>query len=81
MIKKVLLLAAALATSSFATWDYFSLLQNNHGSIKAGLYYDMDDDWSQMGIKVGARMNIAPQLELSVQSFGYQFWLPVLGRK
>jgi len=74
MIKKVLLLAAALATSSFATWDYFSLQQNNQGSIKAGLYYDMDDDWSQMGIKVGARMNLAPQLELSVQSFGYQFW-------
>jgi len=74
MIKKVLLLAAALATSSFATWDYFGLLQNSPGSIKAGLYYDMDDDWSQMGLKVGARVNVAPTFELSIQSFGYQFW-------
>ena len=74
MIKKIVLLAAAIATSSFATWDYFSLLQNNQGSVKAGLYYDMDDDWSQMGLKVGARMNLAPQLELSLQGFGYQLW-------
>jgi hypothetical protein len=74
MIKKVILLAAAIATSSFATWDYFGLLQNSQGSVKAGLYYDTDDDWSQMGLKVGARVNIAPQFELSFQSFGYQFW-------
>lgn len=74
MIKKVLLLAAAVATSSFATWDYFGLLQNSQASVKGGLYYDMDDDWSQMGMKVGARMNLAPKFELSLQSFGYQFW-------
>ena len=59
MFKKVLLLAALIATYSFATWDYFGLLQNNQGSIKAGLYYDKDDDWSQMGLKVGARFNIS----------------------
>ena len=74
MFKKVILLAAAIATSSFATWDYFGLLQNNQGSAKAGIYYDTDDDWSQMGLKVGARMNATPQLELSLQGFGYQFW-------
>lgn len=74
MIKKIILLAAMIATSSFATWDYFGLLQNNQGSVKAGLYYDKDDDWSQMGLKVGARMNATPQLELSLQGFGYQFW-------
>ena len=74
MIKKIILLAAAIATSSFATWDYFSLLEGNHKSVKAGLYYDMDDNWSQMGVKVGARMNIVPQFELSLQSFGFQFW-------
>jgi hypothetical protein len=27
-----------------------------------------------MGLKVGARVNIVPQFELSFQSFGYQFW-------
>ena len=32
MFKKVILLAAAIATSSFATWDYFGLLQNNSAS-------------------------------------------------
>ena len=74
MIKKIILLAAVIATSSFATWDYFSLLQNNQGSVKAGLYYDWDGDWSQMGLKVGGRVNITPSFELSFQSFGYQFW-------
>ncbi|WP_290763090.1 hypothetical protein [Fibrobacter sp. UBA4297] len=74
MFKKILLLTAAIVTSSFATWDYFGLLQNNQGSVKAGLYYDTDDDWSQMGLKVGARMNVTPQFELSLQGFGYQFW-------
>lgn len=74
MIKKVILLAAAIATSSFATWDYFGLLEEGRGSAKAGLYYDWDDDWSQMGLKVGARMTIAPKIELSLQSFGFQFW-------
>ena len=74
MFKKVILLAAAIATSSFATWDYFGLLQNSAGSVKAGIYYDTDDDWSQMGLKVGARVNVSPQFELSLQGFGYQFW-------
>ena len=74
MFKKVILLAAAIATSSFATWDYFALPQNSQGSFKAGVYYDTDDDWSQMGLRVGARMVIAPNFELSLQGFGYQFW-------
>ena len=74
MIKKILLLAAALATSSFATWDFFGIPQNSPGSVKAGLYYDMDDDWSQMGFTVGGRINITPKFELSIQSFGFQFW-------
>ena len=69
MFKKILLLTAAIVTSSFATWDYFGLLQNNSGSVKTGLYYDWDGDWSQMGLKVGARVNIVPQFELSFQSF------------
>ena len=74
MIKKIILLAAVIVSSSFATWDYFGLLQNNQGSFKAGLYYDTDDDWSQMGLRVVARMNVTPQFELSLQGFGYQFW-------
>ena len=74
MFKKIILLAAVIATYSFATWDYFGLLQNSQGSFKAGLYYDTDDDWSQMGLRVAARMNVTPQFELSLQGFGYQFW-------
>ena len=74
MFKKIILLAAVIASYSFATWDYFGLLQNSQGSFKAGLYYDTDDDWSQMGLRVAARMNVTPQFELSLQGFGYQFW-------
>ncbi len=74
MLKKILLAAAMLASASFAAWDYFPVLQSGKGSVKGGLYYDWDDDWSQAGLKVGARFTVAPNFELSLQSWGYQFW-------
>jgi len=74
MIKRAILLAAALATCSFATWDYFGVSQESQGAVKAGIYYDTDNDWSQMGIKASARFNASPKLELSIQGFGLQFW-------
>ena len=74
MFKKIILAAALAVTASFATWDYFPVLPAGQGSAKGGLYYDWDGDWSQAGLEVGARFSLIEKLELSLQSWGYQFW-------
>lgn len=77
MLKKIALAAALTATASFATWDYFPIQDAGRGTVEAGLYYDWDGDWSQAGLKLGGRYTVIPQLELSLQSWGYQLWSEV----
>ncbi len=74
MFKKIALVAAMAATASFATWDFYPVQDAGKASFKGGLYYDVDDDWSQAGIKVGGRFSIIKGLEISLQGLGYQFW-------
>jgi hypothetical protein len=74
MFKKIALASALAASAAFATWDYYPVLDAGKGSVAAGLYYDWDNDWSQAGLKVGARYSLIQNLELSLQSWGYQFW-------
>jgi hypothetical protein len=74
MFKKIAMACAFIATASFATWDYYPVLEAGKGSFAGGLYYDWHHDWSQAGLKIGARYSIIQNLEISVQSFGYQFW-------
>ena len=74
MFKKIALAAALVTSAAFATWDYYPVLDAGKGSVAGGLYYDWDDDWSQAGLKVGARYSLIQNLELSLQSWGYQFW-------
>ena len=74
MFKKIALASALAASAAFATWDYYPVLEAGKGSAEAGLYYDWDDPWSQAGLKIGARYSLIQNLELSLQSWGYQFW-------
>lgn len=74
MFKKILAASLIAASASFATWDYYSVPEAHKGDVKVGWYYDWDDDWSQMGLTLGARYVIIPNLELSLMSWGYQFW-------
>ena len=74
MFKKIIAATALLACASFATWDYFPVPSSGIGSAEAGLYYDWDDEWSQAGLAAGARFMFIPNLELSIQGFGLQFW-------
>lgn len=74
MFKKIATVAAIAASATFATWDYYPVLEAGKGSVEGGLYYDWDNDWSQAGLKIGARYSIVQNLEISLQSFGYQFW-------
>ena len=74
MFKKIALAAALIASAAFATWDYYPVLEAGKGSVAAGLYYDWDHDWSQAGLKIGGRYSLIQGLEVSLQSWGYQFW-------
>lgn len=65
---------AMVASASFATWDYFPVLPAGQGSVKGGLYYDWDGDWSQAGLDLGVRFSVIENLEIALHSFGYQFW-------
>lgn len=74
MFKKIALAAALTAGAAFATWDYYPVLEAGKGSAEGGLYYDWDHKWSQAGLKVGARYSLIQNLEISLQSWGFQFW-------
>lgn len=74
MFKKIALALMLIATASFATWDYYSIPKEGLGSVKAGFYYDKHDDWSQMGIEFGARVDLMKKLEIAIMGWGYQFW-------
>ena len=47
MFKKIAMACAFIATASFATWDYYPVLEAGKGSFAGGLYYDWHHDWSQ----------------------------------
>ena len=74
MFKKILAATALLAGAASATWDYFPVPTSGLGSAEVGLYYDWDHSWSQAGLAAGARFVFIPNLELSIQGFGFQFW-------
>ena len=74
MLRKIVLATALVASASFATWDYFPVLESGKGTVEGGLYYDWHHDWSQAGLSVGARYSLIQNLELSLTSFGFQFW-------
>ncbi|MCF0222315.1 MAG: transporter [Fibrobacter sp.] len=74
MFKKIALALTLIATASFATWDYYSIPREGIGSVKAGFYYDKHNQWSQMGLELGARIDIAKKFEIALMGWGYQFW-------
>lgn len=77
MFKKIILAAIMAVSAAFATWDYYPVLEGGKGSAGAGLYYDWDGDWSQAGLRIGARYSVIQSLEFSLQGWGFQFWKEV----
>ncbi len=67
MFKKIALAAALTATASFATWNYFPVLENHKGQAEIGVTDLMQDKTNQLGLFVGARYTVIPNLELGVK--------------
>ena len=74
MFKKIAIVAVLAVSASFATWDYFPVLEAGKGSAEVGMYYDWHDEWSQAGLKAGARYTLFQNFELALMGLGYQFW-------
>ena len=74
MFKKIAMAVALVAASSFATCDYYAIPEAGKGTVKGQFKYDTDDPWSGWGINVSGRYIVMPNLELSLQSFGYASW-------
>lgn len=74
MFKKAILLAAGLATASFAAWDYYPVPEAGKGEAKATFAYDFDGDWSRWGLAIGARYTVVPNLEIAILGWGYSSW-------
>lgn len=66
MLKKLALAVALCVTASFATWDYFPVLENHKGEVKVGAFFDKAGDWKDLNLFGAARFTVVPNLELGV---------------
>lgn len=64
MFKKVALAAALCATASFATWNWFPVLENHKGEGQIGLKFDKAGDRKDLDLYAGVRYTVIPNLEL-----------------
>ena len=66
MIKKIALAAAIAASASFATWDYFPVLENHKGQVEIGEADDFQDKSTVGTFYAKARFTVIPNLELAL---------------
>ncbi|MCF0224133.1 MAG: transporter [Fibrobacter sp.] len=66
MFKKIALASAIAASASFATWDYFPVLDNHSGQVEVGYVHTLQGDFSAGYLHAGARFTVIPNLELAL---------------
>jgi len=66
MFKKIALAAALAATASFATWDYFPVLETHKGQAEIAAGYTMVDKNTQLSLSAGARFTIIQNFEAGI---------------
>lgn len=79
MFKKIALAAALTATASFATWNYFPVLENHKGQAEVGFKYGMPADKVSTGdLFAGVRYTVIPNLEVATK-FDYRLFTDLDG--
>ncbi len=74
MFKKIALAMAVVASSSFATYTYFSVGNAGTGQVEVGFAHTWgENDYSVNNIFVKGEYVVMPNLELSLMGLGYQF--------
>ena len=66
MFKKIALAAALTASASFATWDYFPILDGGKGQAELDVAYFKIEKLSELQIAAAARYSITPNFELGI---------------
>ncbi len=73
MFKKIALALAVVASSSFATYNYFSVGEAGSGQVEIGFAHTWHDDYSRNALSVKGEYVVIPNLELALMGLGYQF--------
>jgi hypothetical protein len=66
MFKKIALAAALTASASFATWDYFPILDGGKGQAELDVAYFKIEKLSELQIAAAARYSITPNFEFGI---------------
>lgn len=66
MFKKIALACIFFATASFATWDFFPVLENNKGETRIGATFAKLGKPMALVPYVGSRYTVLPNLELAM---------------
>jgi hypothetical protein len=66
MFKKIALAAALTASASFATWDYFPILDGGKGQAELDVAYFKIEKHSELQIAAAARYSITPNFEFGI---------------
>lgn len=66
MLKRIALAAALTATASFATWDFFPVLEGGRGQAELAFFYFNVEKLSEVQIAAGARYSITPSFEVAI---------------
>ncbi len=73
MLKKIVLALAVVASSSFATYNYFPVGEAGKGQVEVGLAHQWGDGWSTTALGLKGEYVVIPNLELAIMGIGYQF--------
>ena len=67
MLKKIILAAAVAATASFATWDYFPVIESHKGEAKVQFDDVMQDKLQMFYLTTGVRFSPAQNFEFGLE--------------
>lgn len=74
--KKIISVIALATVSSFAEWDYYTVLDEHQGQARIKANYWYNGDFHSTSFDLNARYTVVKGLELSLTGLGYQL-LPI----
>lgn len=67
MLKKIVLAAAVAVSASFATWDYFPVLESHKGQAKLEFGSEIQDPFTEFMVTGGVRFSPAQNFEFGIE--------------
>ena len=73
-VKKIISVIALATVSSFAEWDYYTVLDEHQGQARIKANYWYNGDFHSTSFDLNARYTVVKGLELSLTGLGYQLF-------